>query len=109
MMNNWPDNPAKRNGDGEMNDQRPWANAAASLDAESLIELARKHYATANPNPDRQDCPDREHLQSLARAGHIPVAHLCEHLFGCSDCFNAFRTAMLARAAVTPKHSGSSQ
>src|SRR5262245_17439382 len=57
------------------------------LDADELVALARRHYATGFPNPQRRGCPPPgEILKALSRS-QTPDQSLLEHLFECSECF----------------------
>lgn len=95
-MNNRPDNPAQVYDSGEME------NETREIQTETLIEFARDYFAAGFPNPDRHGCPDRAKLTTLAQAGHLPDDELRAHLFGCSDCFREYRTALATRAVDAP-------
>jgi len=95
-MNNRPNNPAKVQGKGEME------NKKRKMEPDKLIEFAREYFAADFPNPDRRGCPDRATLDSLARSGRLPDDDLRAHLFGCSDCFNEYRTALAERPQMSP-------
>jgi hypothetical protein len=67
---------------------------------EDLLGFARSYYADDFPNPERRGCPPPADLDSRARSGQLPDEHLRAHLFGCSECFRAYRSALAARAAT---------
>jgi hypothetical protein len=69
---------------------------------EELISFARGHYAEDFPNPERLGCPPPADLESRVRSGHLPDERLRTHLFGCSECFRAYRS-VLAAHRLAPK------
>lgn len=95
-MNKWPNNSARCKGKGEMD------NRKREIEPDELIEFAREYFAADFPNPDRGSCPDRATLDSLARSGSLPDDELRAHLFGCSNCFSEYRTALAERPQISP-------
>ncbi|MGH9846595.1 MAG: hypothetical protein ACREEM_48470 [Blastocatellia bacterium] len=90
-------------GNGAPGKQSPHDNDDLSeREAEQLIGFAREYFATDFPNPTRTGCPSPAALQSLARSGDLPDDELCDHLFGCSECFRAYRAALEAGRAAAP-------
>ncbi len=98
-MNNWRNNPADGNGNGEpkpttrTNQQQ----SSAEISPDELIQFARDHFANEFPNPTGRDCPNGATLNSLARSGRLPDDQLRAHLFGCSNCFQEYRQALAER------------
>src|SRR5262245_28831912 len=79
--------PEPRKGEREM-------RAFDDLDADEIVTLARRHYATGFPNPQRRGCPPPgEILKALSR-GQTPDQSLLAHLFECSECFVEYRQAL---------------
>jgi hypothetical protein len=70
--------------------------------SDEMIVFAQEYFASDFPNPERLGCPVSGTLGALARAGKQPGAELRAHLFGCSECFQEFRTALLAHANPPP-------
>ena len=68
--------------------------------AESVHQMAREYYGTDFPNPNRVDCPPRESFGKLIGEKELPGEDLQNHLFGCSECFNEYRT-LLRQASAT--------
>ena len=64
---------------------------------EELLTLVQRRYATGFPNPQRAGCPAPEVLQSLVQSARLPDDVLHDHVFSCSECFNEYRTAILAQ------------
>jgi len=69
---------------------------------EQLIAFGREYFATDFPNPARIGCPSPAALRTTARSGELPDDELCDHLFGCSECFRAYRAALEASRAAVP-------
>lgn len=64
--------------------------------------IARDYFLTGFPNPGRIDCPDKTIFQKLINEKKLPDENLQEHLLRCSECFQDYRSALLAsREAVT--------
>ena len=52
----------------------------------------RQFFLEANPNPDRQGCPDEKTLKDIAE-NRLPADHPARlHLASCSPCFAEFRS-----------------
>ena len=52
----------------------------------------RQFFLEANPNPERQGCPDEETLKDIAE-NKLPLKHPARlHLASCSPCFAEFRS-----------------
>lgn len=64
-------------------------------DTEDLIAAAQRHFASDFPNPQRAGCPASGKLQAIVLAERLPDDALQQHLFGCSECFNEYRVAVL--------------
>jgi len=75
---------------------------SSEREIERLIAFGREYFATDFPNPARVGCPPQATLQTLARSGDLPGDELCDHLFGCSECFRAYRAALEAGRATAP-------
>jgi len=75
---------------------------SSEREIERLITFGREYFATDFPNPARVGCPPPATLQTLARLGELPDDDLCDHLFGCSECFRAYRAALEAGRATAP-------
>ncbi len=71
-------------------------------EVEQSITFGREYFATDFPNPARVGCLSPAALQTLARSGELPDDELCDHLFGCSECFRAYRAALEAGRATGP-------
>ncbi|MCI0392473.1 MAG: hypothetical protein MOB07_27390 [Acidobacteria bacterium] len=88
-------------GNGATAKQLPPDNDDSSdHEVEQLITFGREYFATDFPNPARVGCPSPEALQLLARSGELPGDELCDHLFGCSECFRAYRAELEASRAA---------
>jgi hypothetical protein len=75
---------------------------SSEREIEQLIAFGREYFATDFPNPARIGCPSPAALQTLARSGELPGDELCDHLFGCSECFRSYRAALEASRSATP-------
>ncbi|MGH9937604.1 MAG: hypothetical protein ACREAM_15250 [Blastocatellia bacterium] len=75
---------------------------SSEREIEQLIAFGREYFATDFPNPARVGCPSPAALETLARSGDLPDDELCDHLFGCSECFRAYRAALEAGRATAP-------
>ncbi len=71
-------------------------------EVEQLIAFGREYFATNFPNPARVGCPSPGALQTLARSDELLDDELCDHLFGCSECFRAYRAALEASRVAAP-------
>jgi hypothetical protein len=69
-------------------------NEIMDLDAEELVSLARRCYATNFPNPHRIGCPPPGEIIKLVSERQAPDQALLEHLFECSECFSEYRQAL---------------
>src|SRR5581483_1161494 len=65
-------------------------------DSEDFVELLRIHHQNDFPNPDRDGCPTNEVLLNLAKQAKLND-ELSDHLFGCSECFDEYRSVLLQR------------
>lgn len=68
-------------------------------DPDEIVTFAQAFYATEFPNAERRECPAQVTLRELANSDVPPGTELREHLFRCSDCFLAYRSARLSRGA----------
>lgn len=102
-MNNSPDNSTLVNGAGEGMGMK---NQTREVQPETLHELACEYFGNDFPNPDRHACPDQTSLLATARTGRLPDDSLRAHLFGCSACFTAYRTALATQHAIVPAITG---
>src|SRR5574341_1088398 len=75
---------------------------SSEREVEQLITFGRAYFATDFPNPARVGCPSPTALRTLARSGELPGDKLCDHLFGCSECFRAYRAELEASRVVAP-------
>lgn len=66
-------------------------------DAEELTAAAQALFAREFANPQRLGCPAPGTLQAVVQAQQLPPEDLRAHLFGCSECFNEYRAAVLAQ------------
>ncbi len=90
-------------GNGTPGKQSPPGNDDLSeREVEQLIGFAQEYFATDFPNPTRAECPSPTAMQTLARSGELPDDELCDHLFGCSECFRAYRAALEAGRVTAP-------
>lgn len=75
-------------------------------DTEELIAEAQRHFAGDFPNPQRVGCPVPGTLQAIVRTERLPDDALQQHLFGCSECFNEYRAAVLEYRQTSPPKIG---
>src|SRR5215475_1678723 len=80
-------------------------NKIKYLDAEELTTLARRYYATRNPNPDRLGCPPSDEINNVVRQRQAPNQALREHLFKCSECFGEYHQALAQCRRPEPEKS----
>lgn len=66
---------------------------------DEVIAFAQAYYATEFPNSARVGCPPAETLRAVAHSGDLPDARLRSHLFNCSECFRAYRSARMSKSA----------
>ncbi|MGE3435314.1 MAG: hypothetical protein AB7O81_06625 [Blastocatellales bacterium] len=64
------------------------------LDADEMVMIARRHYATGFPNPQRRGCPPPGEIVKVAGRGRAPDQSLLAHMFECSECFGEYRQAL---------------
>jgi hypothetical protein len=56
------------------------------------VKPIRQFFLEANPNPERQGCPDEKTLRDIA-GNNVPLKHPARlHLASCSPCFAEFRS-----------------
>jgi hypothetical protein len=56
------------------------------------VKPIRQFFLEANPNPERQGCPDEKTLKDIAQ-NKLPLKHPARlHLASCSPCFAEFRS-----------------
>jgi hypothetical protein len=56
------------------------------------VKPIRRFFLEANPNPERQGCPDEKTLKDVAE-NKLPLKHPARlHLASCSPCFTEFRS-----------------
>jgi hypothetical protein len=59
---------------------------------ERNVKPTRQFFLEANPNPERQGCPDEKTLRDIAE-NRLPADHPARlHLASCSPCFAEFRS-----------------
>jgi hypothetical protein len=59
---------------------------------ERKLKPTRQFFLEANPNPERQGCPDEKTLKDIAE-NRLPADHPARlHLASCSPCFAEFRS-----------------
>jgi len=59
------------------------------------VKPIRQFFLEANPNPERQGCPDEKTLKEMAE-NRLPADHPARlHLASCSPCFAEFRSFKL--------------
>jgi hypothetical protein len=75
---------------------------------DKLNSFAQTYFASDFSNPERRDCPATETLHSLIRSGKLPGDELRAHLFGCSECFSEYQSALAAYRAETRASSSAS-
>ena len=68
--------------------------APDDLDLDGMVMLARRHYATGFPNPQRRGCPPSGEIVKVVGRGRAPNQSLLTHLFKCSECFGEYRHAL---------------
>jgi hypothetical protein len=60
--------------------------------SERIVKPIRQFFLEANPNPERQGCPDEKTLKDIAE-NRLPADHPARlHLASCSPCFAEFRS-----------------
>lgn len=69
--------------------------ALEDLDADAMVMISRRHYATNFPNPQRRGCPTPGEVLRVIEAGRTPDQHLLDHLFACSECFGEYRQTLV--------------
>ena len=73
------------------------------------MKPTRQFFLEANPNPERQGCPDEKTLKDIAE-NRLPADHPARlHLASCSPCFAEFRSfkgQFEAKRAVATENSG---
>lgn len=80
-------------------------------ESEAFVASAQEHFANAFPNPQREGCPAAGVIQTIVKSERLPDDALQAHLFGCSECFNRYRSAVRIwqmekqRAARLGRHS----
>ena len=85
------------NGERELkalDDSSPSDLAPGDLDMDGMVMLARQHYATSFPNPQRRGCPPSGEIVKVVSRGRAPNQFLLTHLFNCSECFGEYRHAL---------------
>ncbi len=83
-----PGSGASGKGDGE------GGRTALTAALAGMILSSREHHSSNFPNPERQGCLPPRMLRALIESGELPGAKLRSHLFGCSECFQGYRTAL---------------
>lgn len=68
-------------------------------DPEEVVTFAQAYYATELPNDERLGCPSAGSLRKAAHSAAPPDEQLRSHLFACSDCFRAYRSARMSQQA----------
>ena len=79
------------------NEQRHHNPLPAFEDDEELTGFARDYFSTDFPNFSPADCPTPGALKRLISEYKPPSDELRRHLFGCSNCFQIYRTALAGR------------
>jgi hypothetical protein len=55
------------------------------------LDLIKNYFLEANPNPEREGCPNEATIKALAE-GRLPLSHPGHlHFAGCSECFAEYR------------------
>lgn len=72
-------------------------NEIKHLEAEGLVTLAWRYYASRFPSPQRLACPPPGEITKVAPRRRAPEETLREHMFKCSECFNEYRQAPAQR------------
>jgi hypothetical protein len=62
-----------------------------------LTSLAGDYFSREFPNPAMTGCPHPSDIENLIKTNRMPGAPLREHLFGCSNCFQLYRSKLAAR------------
>ncbi len=75
-------------------------NEIKDLDAEELVTLARRYYATRFPNPQRLGCPPPGEIIKAVSQRRAPDQASREHLFKCLECFCEYRSAWQCACAA---------
>lgn len=65
-----------------------------SEELEKLHTAAGDFFSRNFPNSQRVDCPSPESFQKLIAENKLPDELLREHLFGCSECFKDYKSAL---------------
>jgi len=68
---------------------------------DELTSFAQEYFSSDFPNAERVGCPTADTLDGLVRAGKAPDELLRAHLFGCSDCFRDYQSALATYRAET--------
>ena len=66
-------------------------------------DAAVDYFSTAFPNPTCEGCPNPERLRQLAMSDDLVAGDIRTHLFQCSECFTAFRSARMAGVSVSQR------
>ncbi len=66
-------------------------------DPDEVVTFAQAYYATEFPHGERSNCPPVEALRAAACSGTLPDANVRAHLFKCSECFRAYRSARMGQ------------
>lgn len=77
------------------------AAASPFATTDELVGFASGYFASDFPNPERLDCPPSAALAAYVRSGRLPDAELRAHLFGCSECFREYRSALAESSIET--------
>jgi hypothetical protein len=80
-----------------MSKENPGNHHHSSEDLDDLALFAQEYFSADFPNPSRVDCPPADEIERLIKTGRMPPDTLRSHLLGCSNCFNFYRTKLMAR------------
>ena len=53
----------------------------------TLLRFVKEHLSNEYPNPEREGCPPKAVLKSLAKEPHASDAAIVYHVFHCSPCY----------------------
>lgn len=75
---------------------------------DELISFAQSYFSTDFQNSERLNCPPPAALRASLLSGQLPDENLRKHLFGCSECFHEYQTALRSQPASVILQPGSS-
>lgn len=81
-----------------MSNERPKTDLDQAFeDIGHLTLLAGDYFSSEFPNPTMTGCPHPSDIENLIKTNRLPAEPLRDHLFGCSNCFQLYRSKLAAR------------